>query len=351
MAAARGTEDLTITNRSGDQFDEIARFLREHPGRFDFFQAVRLLLRLSAGRKPPGYFVNPDSEAVRFSAEPSLAFPTNNIADIRSEGDKALMRITFLGLTGPAGVLPRCYSSFLLARLREKDHALSDFLDLFNHRLASFFYRTWEKYRFGIAFERDGADRISNYLSCLIGLGTAGLENRLGIPDRSLLFYSGLLSLQVRSAMALQQILEDYFAVPAEVEQFVGVWRPLEPAVQCLFDSTESHSEQLGAAAVVGDEIWDAQSRIRLKLGPMRQEQYLSFLLSGPAWKPLCEITRFFRGPELEVEVQLILEHEDVPHCDLGKNDMAGPRLGWFTWIHSGGAFSRSPDDTLLLLG
>ena len=46
--------------------------------------------------------------------------------------------------------------------------------------------------------------------------------------------------------------------------------------------------------AVVGDEIWDQQSRIRVKMGPLTQEQYLSFLPGGSAYEPLREMSRVF---------------------------------------------------------
>jgi type VI secretion system protein ImpH len=348
MAAASGTEDLSLAS-APPQFAEVEQLLREHPGRFDFFQAVRLLLRRSGDRKPVGWFVNPGDEAVRFTVEPSLAFPPNNIDAIHWNGGAAGMSVTFMGLTGPAGVLPRCYSAFLLSRLRDRDRTLADFLDLFNHRLISLFYRAWEKYRFGVVYEREGVDRVSKYLACIVGLGTSGLQDRLGIPDERLLCYAGLLSLQSRSATALKQLLEDYFDVPVEVEQFIGVWRSLDSGDQCVFTEADSYSEQLGVA-LVGDAVWDQQSRIRLKLGPLTQEQYLSFLPTGTDWKPLRELTRFFCGPDLEVEIQLILAQKEVPRCDLGKDDVAGPRLGWFTWVRSGFGFDRSPGDTILLL-
>jgi type VI secretion system protein ImpH len=350
MAAASWTEDIDLAPAPQPHFAEIERLLREHPGRFDFFQAVRLMLRLSAGGKPVGHFVNPQDEAVRFGALPSLSFPPSNIQNIYWSGEAPRMMVTFMGLTGPAGVLPRCYSSYLLSRVSERDHTLSDFLDLFNHRFISLFYRAWEKYRFGVVYERDGVDRVSRYLTCIVGLGTTGLQDRLGIPDERLLFYTGILSLQARSASALKQLLEDYFDVPVEVEQFVGVWRQLDPGDQCAFLDGESYSEQLGVAAVAGDAVWDQQSRIRLKLGPLSQERYLSFLPEGNAWSPLRELTRFFCGPDLEVEVQLILKQKDVPRFDLGKDDLTAPRLGWFSWIRSGMDFDRSPGDTVLLL-
>jgi type VI secretion system protein ImpH len=349
MAATSRTENLSLVPAPA-QLTEVERLLQEHPGRFDFFQAVRLLLRRSARCKPVGLFVNPEDEAVRFTVVPSLAFPPNNIDEIQWHHDAPSMSVTFMGLTGPAGVLPRCYSAFLLSRIRERDRTLADFLDLFNHRFISLFYRAWEKYRFGVVYEREGRDRVSKYLTCLIGLGGAGLANRLGIPDERLLCYAGLLSLQPRSATALKQLLEDYFGVSVEVEQFIGVWRSLDLNDQCVFTDGDSYSEQLGVAAVVGDAVWDQQSRIRLKLGPLTQQQYLKFLPTGTAWTALRELTRFFCGPDLEIEAQLILERKQVPHCDLGKDDESGPRLGWFTWVRSGSSFDRSPGDTVLLL-
>ena len=350
MAAACGTEDPGLTSIETHGPGALERLLQEHPGRFDFFQAVRLLLRQAPGRRPVGHFINPGNEAVRFAVEPSIAFPPNNIDEIRWENGTACLTVTFMGLTGPAGVLPRCYSAFLVARTRERDRTLADFLDLFNHRLISLFYRAWEKYRFGVCYEREGSDRLSKYLACLIGLGTDGLASRLGIPDERLLYYSGLLSLGTRSAASLKQLLEDHFDVPVEIEQFVGVWRPLDTSDQCMLNGGESYSEQLGVAAVTGDEVWDQQSRIRLKIGPLSEEQYLSFLPTGSAWEPLCELTRFFCGPGLEVEAQLILAQKEVPRCDLGDEGHAGPRLGWFTWIRSDARFDRSPGDTVLLL-
>jgi type VI secretion system protein ImpH len=352
MAPESRTENPGVTPpaASRESLAEVSREMRQHPGRFDFFQAVRLLLRIYSDREVPGESTTTGREAMRFRVNNSLAFPPSQIASIDWEAEVPAMTVNFMGLTGPMGVLPRVYSEFIIGRLRARDRTQADFFDIFNHRMISLFYQAWEKYRSPVAYERDGEDRLSKYLMALIGLGTGGLQNRMRVNDDSLLFYSGLLSLQPRSAVALRGALCDYFGVPVDVEQFVGAWQPLEKADQCDLGTGPSFGSQLGVGTVVGDEIWNQQSRIRLQLGPLTQEQYLSFLPGGAAYEPLRELARFFCGSYLEIELQLILQRAVVPRCDLGEDSLAGPRLGWFTWMKSKPDFDRSPADTVLLL-
>src|SRR5208283_4580840 len=132
--------------------------------------------------------------------------------------------INFMGMTGPSGVLPLYYTELIVERLRQKDRAMLAFLDIFNHRMISLFYQAWEKYRFAIAYERGERDRFSHHLMDLIGIGTTDLADRLNVHDDSLLYYSGLLALRPRSAVSLQRIIEDYFDVQVEIEQFTGAW-------------------------------------------------------------------------------------------------------------------------------
>jgi type VI secretion system protein ImpH len=324
--------------------------MRAHPEGFEFFQAVRLLLRLFPDREPVGRFVAPEREALRFAANTSLSFPPSEIHSIDWGGAIPRMIVNFMGLAGPVGVLPYAYSELIADRIRNRDQTLADFLDIFNHRMISLFYQAWEKYRFQVAYERDGKDRLSRYLMSLVGLGTPGLSERLRVRDEALLFYSGLLALQPHPAIALHHLLEDYFGVEADIEQFVGSWQALDQADQCKFENEDSFSEQLAVGLVVGDAVWDHQSRVRVKLGPLTQEQYLGFLPSGSAHESLRSLVGFFCGPNLEVELQLVLKQDEVPRCDLSDASPAGPRLGWFTWMKSGMEFDRAPGDTVLLL-
>lgn len=342
MAAASGTTNSDVRQPA------LRALVEEVPFEFDFFQMVRLLERILPRRAPVGRFTPPSREVARFTANPQMAFPASQIQHLEwtSEGPIQVM-VNFMGLYGPMGALPLYYTELIRARHRARDRALSSFLDLFNHRMISLFYQAWVKYRFPVAYERGERDRFSQYLLDLIGIGTPGLQDRQSIPDDSLLFYSGLLSLHPRSALALEQILSDYFDVPVTLEQFVGKWYPLELDAQCKFDRGNTFSEQLGVGAVVGDEVYDPQSGARIRIGPLTLEQYLEFLPNGSAYEPLRALTRFYSGGEIDFEVQLVLRREDVPRCELGALGEAGPQLGWITWMKTA-PMGRDPEDTIL---
>jgi type VI secretion system protein ImpH len=327
MATPGGTDDPDVTGR----YAAVETLLRETPQEFDYFQAVRLFECMFPERQPVGGFAAPSKEVVRIRAHASLPFPASQIQRVDwPEGGTPAVVINFMGLFGPSGLLPLYYTNLIVERIRQKDHVLQEFLDIFHHRMAGLFYRAWEKYRFTIAYERGERDRFSHHLMDLIGLGTSGLQKRLGVRDDSLLYYAGLLSLHTRPAAALQRILWDYFDVPVEIEQFAGAWHRLEESNQCRVGWESGASEQLGGGAIAGDEIWDQQSGARIKLGPLSLAEYLDFLPSGTAHEPLKALANFIGRGEIDFQVQLILKKDDVPRCELGSEDP--PRLGWTSW-------------------
>jgi type VI secretion system protein ImpH len=321
--------------------------LRDDTTSFEFFQAVRLLERLKPERAPVGRFVDPGEEVVRFGVEPSLAFPPSEIQalELREEG-AARMAVAFMGLTGPLGVLPHAYTWLVAERARARDGALGAFLDIFHHRALSLFYRAWERCRVTVACEKR-EDRLRAHLLDIVGMGLAGMQGRLPFGDDTLVSYAGLLALQQRGAVALEQLLEDYFDVEVEIEQFVGGWYPVAPRDQCAVGEELGAATQLGRGVVVGDEVWDQQMRVRVRLGPLSKSQFDRFLPTGDAYEPLCSLLRFYAHDQFDFEVQLMLAQEEVPGIVLGADADASQPLGWSTWIRTA-PFDRDAEDTVL---
>jgi type VI secretion system protein ImpH len=332
--------------------DALPERLRTSPGDFSFFQAVRLLQQLAGAENPIGSFDRPSEEVVRIGARASMSFPPTEIQSLSENRDPdgpLKMTVNFFGLTGPSGMLPTRYTELVVERMYARDPTLRDFFDIFNHRMTSLLYRAWEKYRFPVAYERSGKDAFTGYLFDLIGMGTGGLRNRMAIPDQALVCYEGLLAQFPRSAPAFRQMLEDYFEVPVEVQPFAGCWRPLDAGSRTCFMDGSSRSEQLGVGIVLGDEVWDQQSVVRVRLGPMTLGQYRDFLPAGAAHEPLKALSRFFCGDDLDVEAQLILKREEAPRVSLGAEGVPQASLGWVCWMFSK-PLDRDPDETVMYL-
>ncbi len=348
----------------------LARRLFEESYEFDFFQAVRLLQRMEPGRARVGRGGPPQAEAVRFRARISLSFPPSSIYDLRRPTTSLpvpVMVQAFMGLTGPSGVLPRHYTELLYKIERDvrtpEKHALRDWLDLFNHRFVSLFYRAWEKYRFYIPFERGehhGAepDPFTGALLSLIGLGFPSLRGRLRvvareeadehgetrerilarIEDLVLIHYSGLLGHRPRCAVALEAMLQDHFRIPTRIDQFRGQWLKLEPPSRTRLGGVRGNNE-VGVSAMVGSRVWDRQSKFRVRLGPMTYARFIEFLPDRapvPERKTfflLAHLVRLYADPGLDFDVQLVLKAEEVPACRLSGDGGIGPRLGWNTWL------------------
>jgi type VI secretion system protein ImpH len=309
--------------------------LLDEPYRFEFFQAVRLFEKIMPERKPVGKDALPSEEIVRFRSRVAMDFPASEIHEVREiedprTGEKRVeVMENFMGLVGVSGVLPIHYTELVLDRIRHRDTAMWSFFDIFTHRAVSLFFRAWAKYRFPVAYER-GQDDFTSYLFDFTGLGTDGLRGKMGLDDEALLPYAGLISQKPHSTNALQNIVSDYFRVPAKIEQFFGQWLPLSSAD---YSRLGTANNRLGFNTVAGTRVWDQQSKFRLKLGPLDLKTFQAFLPIGSANKAMRSIVKFIAGRELDFDVQLRLEAKQVPGLVLTTRAIRRPMLGWTSWL------------------
>lgn len=325
--------------------------LGERPRRFGFFQAVRLL-EWQAQReardprkqplRPVGGDHDPRHEAVRFQAVTHLAYPANEVQGLTlGEDGRAQLSMGFLGLTGPLGALPEAYTELVQRAQREKHPGLRDFLDLFNHRLASLFYRAWAKYRLAPSYERaqgEGAeDPITAALTALVGLSGAELRGRMAVPDHLALHYSGALSRRARPAVVIEDLLTGALGRPVRVEQFRGEWCTLDTSEQTILpsrDRPEGQFCQLGVDFVAGRRAWEIHGGIRLHVGPLDYDDFRDFLPGRPQARRLADLVALTAGTQMDFDVSLTVRAAQVPPLRLGGGDGEDePRLGWNTWL------------------
>jgi type VI secretion system protein ImpH len=322
--------------------DELAR----RPFAYDFFRAVRLLENERRDLPRVGCSFSPAQDAVRFGQTPSLAFPPSTLESVEPRGPDggAKLYVRFFGLFGPNAPLPPHLTEYAHDRkLHYGDRTFEAFLDVFHHRLISFFYRAWAANQKTVDLDREEDQRFSLFIGSVFGLGGEAQRNRDSIQDLAKLHFAGRLACQTRPAEGLESILREYFEIPAQLQTFVGHWMDLPQDSICeLGKSRETGT--LGVNTIVGLSIFDAQLKFRIRLGPMKFADYERLLPNSPAFERLSQWVLNYCGQQYFWDAQLVLKAAEVPATHLGR---AG-RLGWTTWLKTR-PFTHDADDLLLV--
>jgi type VI secretion system protein ImpH len=305
-----------------------------------------LLERLYPENKALGDTLVPSEECVRLGVQPGLDFPPSDISALSTgaDGGRPSVDVKFMGLIGPSGVLPYWYNELAQERARQKDTALIDFLNLFHHRLLSFFYLGWKKQRLSANYIPGAGDRLSRHLLSFIGLGTPKLAAATELPPEPLIYYSGHLSRAAPAATGIEAAVEYFTETDARVEQFIERMIPLAREDQTRLGVANAG---LGSDAVCGSFAWECQSKFRVHLGPVSFDEFIGLLPSGRKLSGVFSLVRSMAGIEYDFDVCLILRRAEVPPCVLGAEGAAAPRLGWTTWLRSA-RFSLDQDPRVI---
>lgn len=322
MATASGRDTAALSDR-----------LEGQARRFEFLQAVRLLQRIAPDREPLGGDGDPRREVVRLRAEVSLAFPRSDVVrlDPPSEADgPPELTVAFLGVATPGsfGSLPIPYVEQILDQERSGEPVIRDFLDCFNHRMGSLYYRAFEKYHATVALETRNHDFFERVFRGVLGLATGGLHERLAVPDEALFSRAGLLAMSPLPVVALRSLLRSYFGVAARIEQFLPAWYALEPDQRSRLGAA---SATLGVDLALGERVRLAEFRFRVWLGPLTLAQYEEFLPGAAGFDALFDLVRLAVSSEQTFEVRPVLRRDEVPALELSQGGRC--RLGRTTWL------------------
>ncbi|NTV94550.1 MAG: type VI secretion system baseplate subunit TssG [Thiobacillus sp.] len=321
-----------MAGQAGSKADTLALLgrLAETPYAFDFFQALRRLESAEPDKPRIGTSKRLKDDSLRLAQEASMAFAPSTIRALEpgKDGRPARLLVSFLGLLGPNGPLPLHLTEFARDRLRNQgDPTLVRFLDVFHHRLLSLFYRAWARTQPTVSLDRPGDDAFGHYLGAFGGLGMDSLRGRDSVPDYAKIAFTGLFARQVRNAESLEVMLASFFRVPVRIEQCIGHWLPLPRDAQTRIGRGEE-TAQLGISAVLGERMWDAQSKFRIVLGPLSLADYERFLPGRVSLRRLADWISNYVGYEFHWDLRLVLRKEQIPEPRLG----GGVRLGWTTW-------------------
>jgi type VI secretion system protein ImpH len=317
--------------------------LRAAPHRFTLFAALRLLEQCFSDRPRLGESRKAADDAVRLGQKPSLSFAPSDVAGFEASADDAPARLEQLsfGIFGPNGALPLHLTEHAYERDRQREDAtLTDFVNLFQHRLTSLFYRTWAESDPATSFDRPGRDRFVLYLGALLGLGASSALSRDAAPDRAKLSRVAHFAPQPRSADGLESVLEDYFGLAVEVRQFVGEWMEV-PAELFSRLGRDPACAALGRTAALGAMSWQCQHKFEIAIGPLDLTSFADFLPGSRGLAELAALVRLYTNDEWSWQLRLLLKDVEVPGVRLGS---AG-QLGWTTWL---GGRGQMADDVVI---
>ena len=308
----------------------VSETLFSEPWEFEFFEAVRLLEFQYPQRSPSGEQADPEREAVRLKSLISFVFAASEIQALKkpeSDGSPATMTVNLFGVGGVDGPLPQADADRVIEQSYLKNPAFGEFLDIFHHRILSLLVRMQKVHRpsyttaspdrgpgrsLSIRAFRDGDARDAEPHAHTATVTVAVL----GLAGAKPALFSG-------SRMSAVGLFPD----SARVSPPIGRWMGLE--------SASRHGSVRGAKTRIGRRRHAGYAGLE-RAGPDRDrvgsDELLAVLdlLRGSGYNPLCELTRFYAGPDPELSFRLSLLASDVPASRLGS-----PRLGWTSWIRT----------------
>jgi type VI secretion system protein ImpH len=304
-------------------------FIQQHAHEMTFFQMMRLL-EISVK--------NPE-KVIQLASTNDLQFSPREIRQFKIQlthnaVETITLTLAFLGVAGTQGALPIHYTELLLQHSHHHQTALVDFLNIFNHRSLTLFYKSWQKNHFYIGYEKatqnpEHPDLFTQMLQSLTGRGNPTLSQSVSTPLSVMLFHAGHYANSQRNAATLSQILSCYFDFPIRVLEWQGEWLSLSED-KC---TTLNQNNRLGINTIAGKKIWSVQHKIRLRIGPLDKKDLAVFKPNEKTFKTLCNVTREFIGPILKFDIQLVVKSLTLSCLQLDKHQPS--YLGWDTWIKS----------------
>lgn len=293
-------------------------------GNQDFFRTVWRIERQIRDERSPYHRVGhdgwPNQELVRFRTSQHMGFAGQDLVEARekrrSEGSlSAELTVDSLGLTGARGALPAHYTEMVLSQLKARSPALRDFLDLFNHRLLSLFYRSWEKTQPAVHQERTEGDIFTTILRSLTGSGS----------DWEI-HYGAALARGPRSATTVRMMLADVADMPVEVQSLQGGWESISTGDQTQLPGRSMPQGQYAhlGEAILGGRAWIADKGADIVFHPKDNGQLESLLPGGRVSAAVAKLTNRLVGHQLQLRYRAEAKLEGLKGARLGQRGRLG---------------------------
>lgn len=272
---------------------------------------------------------------VRFSANPSLAFPKSEISNIQFiENNKrveVLLELNFSTLFGAGTPLPIHYAETIKEDYGE-DQVLLDFLNLFNHHLQKFIYPIWKDARYYVSYQKNLKDKHSKQMLSILGLYPESQEKEHELDFNKLLPFLGMLSLKQKSSGTLASIMRHYIGHNAITIDECVLSRAKIP--QWQKKSLGDREAILGESLICGDFVIVSNLKFRINLHDVPWEYLKDFSLFGSKLSEVNDLVSFTLNEPLGFELALHISEQNIKAPkDRSLNESSDVMLGVNSWI------------------
>lgn len=304
--------------------------------RYDFYQLVEFLQQ---------HYQDADNtadleEVVQLRSTASIGFPASDVVSLERLADaRWKLTTTFMGLHGSPSPLPGYYLDNLAWEEAQQEERLTDFLNLFNHRLLSLLHKIWRKYRYYICFKDDGQDEFSRRMFALVGLEAPALRNQLRINHSRMLAYAGLLASPARSPDVICSLVAHCFDLEdVTLDSWQLRFVTIEPEQQTQIGRIRRRNGQraqgrsvLGENFTLGARVRDYSGKFRLNINGLSRQHFMDFLPNGENYGPLTTFVSFILRDQFAWDLRLGIATQQVDGMTLGK--VENSQLGWTSFI------------------
>ncbi|EMG9309878.1 type VI secretion system baseplate subunit TssG [Proteus mirabilis] len=295
----------------------------------NFYRLCQLIENSCAETSGLGRSSSLKDDPIRFRPHRGMGFPVTEIKGLDSfnryrPSTVPSIRTTFLGLYGITSPLPTTYLNDI-AQYRDGTDSLTDFLDIFNHRLTTQFYRIWRKYSYPATFQAGGTDETSKYLYGLIGLGIPGCANHVESPLSRFLALLGILRLPTRTAEGIHALVKllapstNVDIIPHDPRQII-LDKPTQ--MSCKNPTTLENKPVLGAYA------FDVNSQVLIQLQTDDKKESKGWLPDGSIYQDFMALLRVYLGSRVNARLCLRLPRHLLADATLSSKQKQGVQLG-----------------------
>lgn len=291
--------------------------LEKNLPKMNFYRFCQLLEQLAYSSHQLGCAESPAQDHLRFAPVSAMGFPAGELKAI--ERDPYLperpttVRTTFLGLYGVDAIMPYAFLDDIIKR-EEGYEALTDFLDIFNHRVITQYYRIWLKYHYPSSYVYGGEDNLSQCLLGLTGLGIKGTSEQIATPPSRFLALLGLITQHTRTAEGIVGLIRVLAPnVEVKVSEFYPIWvNAPQPA-----SLSQANKVALNGSAVVGKRFKESNQTIKVVIIPNEYGDVEGVLPDGQVYHDIMVLLRAYLGYRVDVRLSLHIKRALLPRTTL----------------------------------